>query len=202
MTLKNIITATKRAKHFASHYDGPYCAFDSPSPANYCWLLDGGKDMASQVIDKVALKPRYDRRRDKIMNQIAIEDIVILDQWAASINRMCDSIKVKGDAVAENGLACFLSRIGEYYDPIGLIEDRQMPCILCNQDHKPDVPCSMTRIQEFKRSKQEHQMHTRDPYHPEIEISPIVVEQNSKNKFDRSAFMKEKHKNNREAAWK
>lgn len=112
MELSNLISAHKRAKHFGSvQFDGPFSVLGSRGPLiaarNYCMLLD-----ATDAPQK--------GQRVFASTQEALEELVLLYDWARAINRYCDAHMIAQDEDAKLAFACFHSRL--WIDPSKLVK--------------------------------------------------------------------------------
>jgi len=107
MDLANLVSAHKRAKHFGNiRFSGPFSVLGKTGPfiaaRNYCMLLD--------ATDTPQIGVRVFSSVDE-----ALEELVLLDSWARSINAYCDSHMIANDEDAKTAFACFRSRL--FVDP-------------------------------------------------------------------------------------
>ena len=137
MEFGNLASAYRRANHFASiQFAGPFSILASTGPAvaarNYCMLLDADIDerMAEfaarsngNTVDTKYLASAQSGNDDldairgyvTPLNNVHLEDLVLLDRWAAAINRYCDNNLIANDELAKEAFACFASRM--WIDP-------------------------------------------------------------------------------------
>lgn len=93
MKFANLSSACKRARRFALPFDGPFSALGCDGPIiaarNYSHALDGCESF--------------------------LDELCVLDSWAESINRFCDSHLIADDDDAKLAFSSFLSRL--WLDP-------------------------------------------------------------------------------------
>lgn len=95
MKKEELVSAYKRAKHFAPRFDGPFTSID-PCARNFAAAFEGAQ---------------YDAKPQ-------LEELLLLDEWARVINRICDAEKIEENEKWRWMMGSFLSRC--WLDPTKL----------------------------------------------------------------------------------
>lgn len=129
MKYDNLISAQKRAKHFGSiQFDGPFSVLSKTGACtaarNYCMLLDSSIDGIRLIPNQLNVQSNSKENSMPVTPGDAVdvlvsvpsaterlEELLILDMWAQSINKYCDKHKISNDQLAQEAFACFASRL-------------------------------------------------------------------------------------------